>query len=118
MTLPDNKNQRIILGTMTFGPDESAGARVTDLEEYKRALDVFAKYGHNELDTARVYVGGKASIFDSFISPPADGLFSQQEDWTAQAGYKERGFKIASKWYPNDPGAVSYEVIRYHHMRS
>lgn len=62
MTLPDNKNQRIVLGTMTFGPDPETGARVTSLEDYKKALDVFAKYGHNELDTARVYCGGKVSL--------------------------------------------------------
>ncbi|WVW85933.1 hypothetical protein I302_107971 [Kwoniella bestiolae CBS 10118] len=82
----EGKN-RIILGTMTFGPDESKGARITSLDEYKKHLDYLQSQGYNEIDTARVYIGG------------------QQEAWTAQAGYKERGLKIASKWYPNEAGA-------------
>lgn len=32
---------RVILGTMTFGPDESTGARVLDLDTYKACLDAF-----------------------------------------------------------------------------
>ncbi|WVF73219.1 hypothetical protein IAT40_008038 [Kwoniella sp. CBS 6097] len=89
----EGKN-RIILGTMTFGPDESKGARITSLDEYKKHLDYFQSQGYNEIDTARVYVGGK------------------QEGWTADAGYKERGLKIASKWYPSEAGAHKAEKVK------
>jgi aflatoxin B1 aldehyde reductase len=79
---------------MTFGPDHDTGARITDLEQYKSCLDVFQKAGYDEVDTARVYVGGK------------------QEGFTAQAGWKERGLTIATKWYPNDLGAHKPETLK------
>ncbi|KAG9258456.1 aflatoxin B1 aldehyde reductase member 2 [Emericellopsis atlantica] len=77
---------RLILGTMTIGPDADKGARITDLEEYKKCLDYLSAKGYKELDTAAVYVGGK------------------QEGWTKDAGFKERGFSIASKIMPVTPG--------------
>ncbi|WRT70415.1 uncharacterized protein IL334_007413 [Kwoniella shivajii] len=89
----EGKN-RIILGTMTFGPDESKGARITSLDEYKKHLDYLQSQGYNEIDTARVYIGGA------------------QEAWTADAGYKERGLKIASKWYPQEPLAHKADKIK------
>ena len=49
---------RAILGLMTFGPDASAGARVTSLDEYNKCLDYFQSQGYNEVDTARTYIGG------------------------------------------------------------
>lgn len=49
---------RIILGVMTFGPDPSAGARITSLDEYNKCLDYFQSQGYNEVDTARTYIGG------------------------------------------------------------
>lgn len=73
---------RVILGLMTFGPDESTGARITDLTEYKRCLDCLQSQGYNEVDTARMYVGGK------------------QEAFTREAQWKERGLTIATKLYP------------------
>jgi aflatoxin B1 aldehyde reductase len=78
---------RVILGTMTFGPTESEGARVTSLDEYKKVLDTFQQQGYNEIDTARVYVGGK------------------QEAFTRDAGWKDRGLTVATKWYPFQAGA-------------
>jgi hypothetical protein len=85
---------RIILGLMTFGPDEDKGARITSMDEYKRCLDLLKSRGYDEIDTARVYVGGK------------------QEAWTRDAGWKEKGFKIASKWYPHEAGAHKPEVLK------
>lgn len=74
---------RIILGLMVIGP-EGSGARMTSLDDFKEALDVFQGRGYNELDTARIYVGG------------------QQESFTRQAGRKERGLSIGTKlWYKN-----------------
>lgn len=81
------------LGTMTFGPDESTGARVTSLDEYNRCLDYFQSQGYNEIDTARVYVGGK------------------QEAFTREAHWKERGLAVATKWYPHQPGAHNADVL-------
>lgn len=77
---------RVILGLMTFGPDESAGARITSLDEYNKCLDYFQFQGYNEVDTARTYVGGK------------------QEAFTADAHWKERGLTLATKCYPHEPG--------------
>ncbi|KAL3463542.1 NADP-dependent oxidoreductase domain-containing protein [Aspergillus heterothallicus] len=73
---------RVILGTMTFGPDPSTGARVTSLDTYNNILDSFQSRGYNEIDTARCYVGG------------------QQEAFTRAARWKERGLICATKWYP------------------
>jgi aflatoxin B1 aldehyde reductase len=84
---------RVILGTMTFGPDESEGARITDINDYNKILDRFQAAGYNEIDTARVYVGGK------------------QEAFTREAKWKERGLTCATKWYPHQPGAHEPDVI-------
>ncbi|KAL9610640.1 MAG: hypothetical protein Q9167_004682 [Letrouitia subvulpina] len=77
---------RVILGLMTFGPDESEGARVTSLDGYNKCLDLLQKQGYNEIDTARAYIGGK------------------QEAFTAEAHWKERGLTLATKCYPHQPG--------------
>ncbi|EMC98598.1 hypothetical protein BAUCODRAFT_119917 [Baudoinia panamericana UAMH 10762] len=84
---------RVILGTMTFGPDPAAGARITDISAYNSILDSFQASGYNEIDTARVYVGGA------------------QEAFTREAKWKERGLTCATKWYPNEPHAHSAEKI-------
>jgi len=84
---------RIILGTMTFGPDEGAGARVTSLDAYKSVLDHFQAKGYNEIDTARVYIGGK------------------QEAWTRDAGWKDRGLAVATKYYPRETAAHRGELV-------
>ena len=84
---------RVILGLMTFGPDESAGARITTLDEYNRILDYLQAQGYNEVDTARTYVNGK------------------QEAFTAEARWKERGLTLATKCYPYEPGTHKAENI-------
>lgn len=82
-----NPTNRIILGLMTFGAEEKDGARITDINVYNKALDVFQSRGYSEVDTARVYVGGK------------------QEEFTRQTGWKERGLTLATKVkYPDEPG--------------
>ncbi|KAF2502439.1 Aldo/keto reductase [Lophium mytilinum] len=85
---------RVILGLMTMGLDESAGARITGLDEFKRSLDYFQAQGYNEVDTARTYVGGT------------------QEAFTKEAGWKERGLKIATKWFPMKPGDHKAETVK------
>ncbi|EEH06269.1 aldo/keto reductase [Histoplasma capsulatum G186AR] len=89
-----NVKPRVILGLMTFGPDTEAGARITSLDDYKKCLDYFQQQGYNEIDTARTYVDGK------------------QEAFTAQAGWKERGLTIATKWYPKEPGHHHANVVK------
>ncbi|KAH6986125.1 NADP-dependent oxidoreductase domain-containing protein [Ilyonectria sp. MPI-CAGE-AT-0026] len=80
-------NNRIILGLMTFGPPGGAIARITDIASFKDSLDLFQSRGYSEVDTARAYIGG------------------QQEGWTAQTGWKERGLTLATKVkYPAEPG--------------
>ena len=77
---------RVILGTMTFGPDENAGARITSLDDYNKCLDYLQSQGYNEIDTARAYIDGK------------------QEAWTADAKWKDRGLMLATKSFPSSPG--------------
>jgi aflatoxin B1 aldehyde reductase len=79
---------------MTFGPDASSGARITTLDEFNKCLDYFQHESYNEVDTARIYNGGK------------------QEAFTAQAGWKKRNLKIATKSFPNKPFDHEPEAIR------
>ena len=76
-----SQTPRIILGLMTFGPPgtEDKGSRITSLDEYKQCLDFLQQKGYNELDTAKFYIAG------------------QQEGFTREAGWKERGFSLATK---------------------
>ncbi|KAI0153160.1 aflatoxin B1 aldehyde reductase member 2 [Xylariaceae sp. FL1272] len=85
--IPGAPKDRVILGLMTFGQDVKKGARITELDDFKRTFDRFQERGYNEIDTARVYIG------------------CQQEAFTREAGWKDRGFTIATKFiYPNEDG--------------
>lgn len=85
---------RVILGLMTFGPDETAGARITDMGEYNRVLDLFQSRGYNEIDTARIYIGGK------------------QEAFTREAKWKDRGLTLATKIkYPTQSGENASDKV-------
>ncbi|KAF2476020.1 aflatoxin B1 aldehyde reductase member 2, partial [Lindgomyces ingoldianus] len=74
---------------MTFGPNQEWGAKTTSLEEFGQFLDAFKEYGYDEVDTSRLYQQG------------------QQEAFTGAIGWKERGFKLATKVYPITPGLHS-----------
>ncbi|KAL1297457.1 hypothetical protein AAFC00_004984 [Neodothiora populina] len=93
MLITGTGKPRVILGTMTFGPDTNTGARVTSLDEYNKTLDYLQSQGYNEIDTARSYVGGK------------------QEAWTKDAKWQDRGLTLATKCYPHEPGQHSAERI-------
>ncbi|KAK0648051.1 NADP-dependent oxidoreductase domain-containing protein [Cercophora newfieldiana] len=84
---------RIILGLMTFAPDPNAGGRLLSVSDLTTAFEQFSARGYTELDTARSYGGGA------------------QEGFTRQAGWKERGFSIATKVYPLYAGAHRAEDI-------
>ncbi|KAI7973618.1 hypothetical protein EIK77_004224 [Talaromyces pinophilus] len=85
---------RVILGLMTYGPDLKAAARITSLDEFNQHLDYLQSQGYHEIDTARIYVGG------------------QQEAFTREARWKERGLKIATKVYPTEAGLHKPENLR------
>jgi len=95
MPLVANKlTNRVILGLMTFGPSEEAGARITSIDTFNKALDVFQARGYNEIDTARVYIDGK------------------QEAFTRETGWKDRGLTLATKVkYPSKPGDNSTDNV-------
>lgn len=61
--IAQNPKPRVILGLMTFGPDEATGARITDVNQFGKILDTFQVRGYNEVDTARMYIGGKQEAF-------------------------------------------------------
>lgn len=85
---------RVILGLMTFGPDEHTGARITSVDDYASVLDLFQQRGYAEVDTARVYVGGK------------------QEAFTREAHWRERGLTLATKvQYPSTPGSNAADRV-------
>ncbi|KAJ5904353.1 Aflatoxin B1 aldehyde reductase member 2 [Penicillium tannophilum] len=98
--IAQNPLPRVILGLMTFGPNPDKGARITSLDEFKKSLDYFQQQGFTEIDTARIYDGG------------------EQEAFTAQTGWKERGLTIATKWYPNSPGFHKPAVLRENFEKS
>lgn len=85
---------RIILGLMTFGPNESDGARVTDIAEYGKFLDLLQSRGYNEVDTARMY------------------LARTQEAFTREVGWKDRGLTLATKiMYPQTGGMNAHDAV-------
>ena len=63
------------------------------MDEYNKVLDYLQSQGYNEIDTARVYVGGK------------------QEAFTREAHWQDRGLTLATKCYPQDPGQHTPERI-------
>jgi aflatoxin B1 aldehyde reductase len=82
------------LGLMTYGPKAFPDARVTSVEELQKHLDTFQKLGYSEIDTARIYMNG------------------EQEKFTAQAGWKEKGLQVTTKSYPLAPKAHTATNLR------
>jgi len=92
--IAQSPTERVILGLMTLGPDESKGARITSVDEYNKILDYFQGRGYNEVDTARVYVGGL------------------QESFTRSANWQSRGLTLATKCAPLEPGMHKPDKLR------
>jgi aflatoxin B1 aldehyde reductase len=67
---------------------------MTSLDEFNKHLDHFQAKGYNEVDTARLYVGGA------------------QEGWTRDAKWKDRGLTLATKVYPTEPGTHKPEKLK------
>ncbi|PAV24322.1 Aldo keto reductase [Pyrrhoderma noxium] len=81
---PEQKSQlNIVMGAMTFGEPGQEGARVHDLKDVEKILDVFRAHGHSEIDTARTYSGGTS------------------EEYLGKINWQERGLKMETKLYPS-----------------
>ncbi|USW53321.1 Putative aldo/keto reductase, aldo-keto reductase, NADP-dependent oxidoreductase [Septoria linicola] len=91
----EEKKPRVILGLMTFGPPdtEQFGTRMTSLDTFNDCLDLLQRRGYNEVDTARTYVDG------------------HQEAWTRDAQWQKRALKLATKWYPRQPGDHAAAIV-------
>lgn len=63
------------------------GARIHTLREFSKLLSIFQDHNHCELDTARSYNAG------------------EQEKFTCFTNYESRGFKLATKAFP-DPSST------------
>lgn len=92
----DTKKPRVALGLLTFGPPgtEKYSTRLTSLDDFNECLDYYQSRGYHEVDTARTYVNG------------------EQEAWTKQARWKERGLSLATKWFPYNAGEHSRAKVR------
>jgi aflatoxin B1 aldehyde reductase len=78
---------------MIVGPPGTPGARFTGLDNFNEALGIFQERGYDEIDTARLYLGGK------------------QEAYTREARWKERNLAVTTKAFPMTPGAHAPEVL-------
>ncbi|KAI0856817.1 Aldo/keto reductase [Xylaria cubensis] len=91
--MSDQNHLRVVLGLMVLGPPDVPGARLTGLDNITAAFDMFQARGHTEIDTARLYLGGK------------------QEAFTRDARWKERGLQVGTKTYPIQPGLHAPEAL-------
>jgi len=73
---------KIVFGAMTLGKKGAEQVRVHSLEEAGAILDVFQKYGHDEIDTAIVYGGGSS------------------EEVLGQLHWQDRGIIMDTKFSP------------------
>jgi aflatoxin B1 aldehyde reductase len=69
---------------------------MTSLSDLNKHLDYFQSKGYNEVDTARMYVGGK------------------QEAYTRDAKWKDRGLTLATKVYPYEAGVHKPDKLKEH----
>ncbi|KAJ7436817.1 NADP-dependent oxidoreductase domain-containing protein [Mycena latifolia] len=84
MSTKPMSNVAVVLGTMPIGaPDDRGTVRITTHEGLSELLDVFQKYGHSEIDTARGYGNGTT------------------EQYLGAIGWQERGLKMETKLYPS-----------------
>ncbi|KLO16933.1 Aldo/keto reductase [Schizopora paradoxa] len=97
------------MGAMTFGEVGKEGARVHDLKDVEKILDVFQAHGHNEVDTARTYCSGTS------------------EEYLGKINWQKRGLVMETKLAPNiaagpvpgkEPISHSPEDLRKFLMRS
>ena len=75
----------IVLGCMTYGAEQKS--RVSDVGTIQGIFDVFKRYGHNEMDTSRVYAAG-----------------TSEEILGKLAVQSKQGMKMATKCHPQAGG--------------
>ncbi|KAJ7441421.1 NADP-dependent oxidoreductase domain-containing protein [Mycena latifolia] len=90
-------NVTVVLGAMTFGAQDNQGVvHTTTHEGVAEFLDVFQKYGHCEVDTARTY--------------------GTSEEYLGAVAWQERGIKMDTKLYPTkgkNMGWISSEELSH-----
>ncbi|KAJ5094432.1 Aldo/keto reductase [Penicillium angulare] len=92
-----NAGVKVIFGAMTIGKPGVEMTRIQSLDGTKAILDMFQKYGHDTVDTARVYGEGSSEEYLGALDCPT------------------RGIKLDTKLYPTAlRPALSPEDI-YHH---
>ena len=75
----------IVLGCMTYGAEQKS--RVSDVGTIQGIFDVFKQYGHNEMDTSRVYAAG-----------------TSEQILGELAVQSKQGMKMATKCHPRAGG--------------
>ncbi|KDQ60873.1 hypothetical protein JAAARDRAFT_31870 [Jaapia argillacea MUCL 33604] len=88
----------LLFGTMTMGAPGKNGVRNDDLKECQGIIDTFFKFGHREIDTARMYAEGTT------------------EEYLAQLDLKDA--TIDTKVYPYKPGVHEPSSLRSHFLAS
>eukprot|EP01119_Soliformovum_irregulare_P009467 TRINITY_DN2279_c0_g1_i2.p1 TRINITY_DN2279_c0_g1~~TRINITY_DN2279_c0_g1_i2.p1 ORF type:complete len:327 (+),score=94.51 TRINITY_DN2279_c0_g1_i2:128-1108(+) len=83
---------KIVLGTMTLG-ESGLGARIKDPKDVKEVLDTFKSYGHDELDTARMYCSGNTERMLGDLQAPSQ-------------------FTLATKVFPVEAGDHKPEKLK------
>ncbi|KAK7044824.1 Aldo/keto reductase [Favolaschia claudopus] len=76
MSAKPTSNVSVVFGAMLFGN------MVTEPEAASKLLDAFQKHGHSEVDTARMYAGGRS------------------EQMLGSFGWQARGLKVSTKVFP------------------
>ncbi|KAJ5610302.1 Aldo/keto reductase [Penicillium lagena] len=80
----------VILGSMTLGKPNTAHVRIDTIDSTNAMLDMFQKYGHTEVDTARTYGAGST------------------EEYLAESRWQERGLVMDTKLYPTKRGYLTW----------
>jgi len=78
------KSMKVVFGAMTIGKPGIEMTRVFTLEDTNALLSTFQSYGHNEVDTARVYGEGSS------------------EEYLGQLDWKSKGIVMDTKLYPTE----------------
>lgn len=107
MSSKEKSNVKIVFGAMTFGKAGVEQTRVHDIKDAAAIIDIFQKFGHDEIDTARYYGQGSSEEYLTAI------------DW------QKRGIVMDTKYYPTAgrgmPGEQTThtpEDLRKHLMQS
>ncbi|KAK4699683.1 aflatoxin B1 aldehyde reductase, partial [Phenoliferia sp. Uapishka_3] len=82
----------LLQGLMTWGEEGTSGARVTDLKDCEKMLNIFLKHGHNEVDTAYMYTN------------------QTSEQYLGKIDYKKLGVVVDTKLYPNKAAGITHSA--------